>query len=345
MYSPPWQHPLIRALSSMRPQLLVLSVLVALGGCDQGGEPFAPTSADESLAPSSEAVPAALEYLPAASTSRIVFLSDRIGYQSDVYTMDPQGNNVTRLTTTFDEEAAPAVSWDNKHIAMVRVRRDAAYIQHDDIYLMDVDGSNGHWARSATYGYNLGDPSWSPDGSRLVLSVNVGGTQYLGVLNLATGTIRALAEASGGVKGFRPSYDKAGQRIVYLGNGGNTIEQVNADGTGHKIRYSAAATIPVRHPSFSPDGTKIVFDRIVGTGNNVEIFVKNLVDGSVKRLTTSAGADMEPSWSPDGSRIAFASVRSGKFQIWTMSPAGGNLVRISTGTGDAAGDYEPSWSH
>jgi Tol biopolymer transport system component len=340
MLRPSRQHSMLPSPRSTLPRLLVVAASLALGACDGANDPLAPAGEDV-LAPASEPV-ASNAALAVVTSQLIVFSSGRNDFQSDIYKMDPQGHNVTRLTYTTDSETAPAVSWDNKHIAMVRVRRDASNIQHDDIYVINTDGSNGHWARSAPYGYNLGDPSWSPDGSHLVLAVNVGGTQYLGLLHLDTGTIDAVAEGTGGVKGYQPSYDRTGQRIVYLGNGGNTVEQVNADGSGHKTRYSTPATVPVRNPTFSPDGKKIAFDRIVGTGNNVEIFVKNLLDGSVKRLTSSAGADLQPSWSPDGSRIAFASVRSGKFKIWTMSATtGGNLVRIS----NAAGDWEPEWSH
>jgi len=70
--------------------------------------------------------------------------------------------------------------------------------------------------------------------------------------------------------------------------------------------------------------------------------VKNLVDGTVKRLTTSTGADMWPSWSPDGAKIAFASFRSGKWQIWTMSSTGGSPTRI---THTANTEQMPVFSH
>ena len=57
--------------------------------------------------------------------------------------------------------------------------------------------------------------------------------------------------------------------------------------------------------------------------------MKNLVDGTVNRLTTSTGADTWPTWSPDGGKIAFSSFRSGKWQIWTMSSTGGSPTRIT----------------
>ena len=36
------------------------------------------------------------------------------------------------------------------------------------------------------------------------------------------------------------------------------------------------------------------------------------------QVTTGTSADGEPCWSPDGDTIAFASDRSGNFDIWTI---------------------------
>ncbi len=57
--------------------------------------------------------------------------------------------------------------------------------------------------------------------------------------------------------------------------------------------------------------------------------MKNVADGTLKRLTTSTGADMWPTWSPDGGKIAFSSFRSGKWQIWIMPSTGGSATRIT----------------
>jgi len=76
--------------------------------------------------------------------------------------------------------------------------------------------------------------------------------------------------------------------------------------------------------------------------DNLEIFVKNLTDGTTKRLTNSAGSDLQPSWSPDGSKIAFASRRTGQYQIWTMPASGGSPTRITHTT---TMEISPAWSH
>jgi len=69
---------------------------------------------------------------------------------------------------------------------------------------------------------------------------------------------------------------------------------------------------------------------------------RDLVDGTVKRLTTNVAADFHPTWSANGARIAFSSYRSGHSQIWTVSSTGGTQVRITQTTTE---ESQPAWSH
>lgn len=198
-----------------------------------------------------------------------------------------------------------------------------------------VSGDRGSYASP----WHLGDPSWSPDGSRLVLYIVFQGTAYLGWMDLATGQLSLINGSGVNYEGQKPSYDKSGQKIVYIGAGSKSVHQVNADGSGHKVLVSPSTY--VGRPAYSPDGKKLAYSKLVSNGDE-ELFLKNLVDGTTKRLTTSTGEDQWPSWSPDGSRIAFISRRSGTLQIWTMSATGASLLRI---THTAGTELYPQWSH
>ena len=344
MFTPKSRHASLRQRRSVLPLLLALAVPLALAACNGGDNPLAPTSepaaepvVGASVEPAAE--PAAASYVLAAGTSqRIVFESYRNG-QGDIYKMDPQGSNVAQLTKTADADMRPAWSWDNTHTALVRARQDASNISHTDIYVINADGSNGHWARPTPFPYNLTDPAWSPDGSRIVLRVSIGSSSYIGWMDVATGNVGLFNAATGGVLGYQPQYDKVGQRIIYLGSTYKTVEQMNADGSGRKTRISSATMI--LGPTFSPDGKRIAYSK-EPSDDNMEIFVKNLTDGTTKRLTNSAGSDVQPSWSPDGSKIAFASRRTGQYQIWTMPASGGSPTRITHTT---TTEVAPAWSH
>jgi eukaryotic-like serine/threonine-protein kinase len=62
---------------------------------------------------------------------------------------------------------------------------------------------------------------------------------------------------------------------------------------------------------------------------------------ALKRLTFDAGLQTDVSFSPDGRSIAYASDRSGNFDIWVQRIDGGDPVQI---TRDPSQDVQPAWS-
>ncbi|BCE02701.1 Tol-Pal system beta propeller repeat protein TolB [Marinicellulosiphila megalodicopiae] len=92
-------------------------------------------------------------------------------------------------------------------------------------------------------------------------------------------------------------------------------------------------------PSFSPDGKQIAFQST--KDGNFEIYIKNLINGEVRRLTRHRGIDTEPSWSPDGKKIVFTSDRGGSAQVYEADVATGRTVRL---TFDGKYNAKPSYS-
>ena len=65
------------------------------------------------------------------------------------------------------------------------------------------------------------------------------------------------------------------------------------------------------------------------------------LDGSdIVQLTNNAGNNEHPTWSPGGKLIAFASNRSGTYQIYIMRKDGSNVTRIT----QAGENTAPTWS-
>ena len=64
---------------------------------------------------------------------------------------------------------------------------------------------------------------------------------------------------------------------------------------------------PQNWPRLSPDGTRMAEQLIDPVRGNPDIWVENLEDGSLVRVTTATGSDLFPVWSPDGLRLAYGS--------------------------------------
>jgi Tol biopolymer transport system component len=324
----------------IRPLSLVATAVLSFAACSGDDSPLAPEDAAPSPSLTTDEATATVGAQATLITNqRIAFLSARSGTFS-VYKMDTEGNNVVRLTKTGNDVFQPEWSYNNARIAVVRSRRDEYGASNADIWLVNADGTNGHWLRPTMSLWPLKDPSWAPDGSHLLVTMYFAPNWYLAKLDVASGNVTLLHPYGGGIIGDHPSYDKAGKRITYVGAGHKTVDQVFADGSGHKVLYKTD-TYTVDLPRYSPDGGRIVFQK-GQVGVNTDVFVKNLGTGVVTKVTSSTKSDGLATWSPDGTRLAFVSWRSGAAQIYTMSSTGANVTRI-THTSTAEGS--PVWTH
>lgn len=93
-------------------------------------------------------------------------------------------------------------------------------------------------------------------------------------------------------------------------------------------------------PQISRDGERLVFSSTQHTPTS-DIYIKDVGSRVLTRLTDDPAQDVMPSLSPDGSRIAFASNRSGNWDIWVMPVTGGKAIQV---TSEGSHDLHPSWS-
>jgi Tol biopolymer transport system component len=75
------------------------------------------------------------------------------------------------------------------------------------------------------------------------------------------------------------------------------------------------------------------------------LFRANVETGEELQLTDYTN-DLDPDWSPDGERILFTTSRDGFQELYTMSPDGSNLQRLTVNEGlnDLQGVYSPDGS-
>lgn len=99
------------------------------------------------------------------------------------------------------------------------------------------------------------------------------------------------------------------------------------------LRIKPATSYPGRefHPDFSPDGNQLAFSWDGEKGDNVDVYVKLIDEGTPLRLTTDTADDICPVWSPDNRQIAFVR-RFGDGQregIYLISSLGGTERKVA----------------
>jgi hypothetical protein len=120
---------------------------------------------------------------------------------------------------------------------------------------------------------------------------------------------------------------------------------------------ATSATERHRHPTWSPDRTKIAYARGVSASNTYDIFVQDLTQPlsatNPKNLTLSAGTNEDrPAWSPDGTHIAFekgdSAIPPANRDIFVASAANGSgqtaVSDATAGTIEGAPAWDPSGS-
>lgn len=122
-------------------------------------------------------------------------------------------------------------------------------------------------------------------------------------------------------------------------DGQTDLYMTSPDGSEISRISTNAAIDSSSTPRLSPDGTKIAYSATIN--NNTDIYILEIANGFISRVTDAVEKDSAPSWSPDGQRLAFESFRDGNLEIYVTNTDGSNQTRL---TNDPAGDTNPVWS-
>lgn len=207
--------------------------------------------------------------------TRIAFVSDRAGIP-DLYVMDADGSDQTRLTFEAVEVSNPAWSPDGARIAF-----DGNNVSQDIV----VVNANGSGRGVVAGGGDIqNSPAWTADGARIVFRDFSQGTGLSSVAADGTGRVPLIADAS------QPDVSPDGARIAFVRGG--QIATAGIDGGG----AAPVTTMTGSQPAFSPDGTLIVYSRF--DGGSLELFTVPVGGGpEIKETLTAMGVhDTDADW-------------------------------------------------
>jgi len=234
-----------------------------------------------------------------------------------------------------------------------------AYVETDDpgngpwrIVTIEPDGS-GRQVLTAEPG-RYGEPAWSPDGSRLALTLTVGTeTRRIATISSDGSGLKELTHCDSPecLSDTSPVWSPDGSEIAWARMSGAHAVIPESIFVLGAARSAPETTLVLPGLSFvgglawSPDGARIAFDASEEGTKRFSIYVVDVNDGTVGRLTNcpisecSIG-DLHPSWAPDGSRIVFA--RDG--DLYLMNANGSDVRRLYSCRPSCTAAMEPVWS-
>jgi dipeptidyl aminopeptidase/acylaminoacyl peptidase len=89
-----------------------------------------------------------------------------------------------------------------------------------------------------------------------------------------------------------------------------------------------------RNPRYSPDGTHVVYQRLVD--GQWDLWLLEIASTKTRPLTTSPFNEREPDFAADGRSVVFTSDRTGHYCLWSVTVEGGIETQLTEEPGDAA---------
>ena len=265
---------------------------------------------------------------PQPEVGPIVFTSTRDG-KEQIYAMNEDGSNITRITRSDFSNFNPRWSRDGKSI--VFNSRRSANIHFRAIVMADANGDNervllehGLW------------PVFSPTGDKIAFSYDTllpgFGTPYdIVIYDLKTDETYMFKKDSSSndiINDWSPNgkYLLITKRITKLINQkSETHHQIFLIDVETGIEIQLAGGRFCNWGKFSPDGRAIVFACSDSSTGGRDIFTINIDGSNKKNLTKSPGMhEFSATWSSDGRKIAYLAADEGfsRYHIFIINSDG-----------------------
>ena len=303
-----------------------------------------PAADPETTASSSGPPPSTAVALPQSATplpDSVVISPRLVNGVMNLYAVDSATGRTTQLTDVGGQTEAPTISPDRRTVVYIAIQADGT----GQLHVAGADGSGDRPLFAAPppgCDRVMFRPAWNPvEPDQIAMNcLDQAGRFSLSIMRL-DGTV--LATPPVGQEMFDDlTFSPDGRTLAFWagpksGGGSGSIYTMPADGSAPPTRITDGGAGTDADPIFSPDGTQIIFRRIVDgpVRKNTELFLVRPDGTELRPIAPHAGDDQDPAWSPDGKQIAFNSTRSdtdadsGINHVLIMNADGTGIHRLS----------------
>jgi len=241
---------------------------------------------------------------------------------SPIDVIRPDGSLLAQIAT----DGRLTLSWspDGREIAYATSESPNALL------VVAPDGSSRHLVIAAQPNGIVGDVTWSPDGTRLLLTLAVPpppplADQHTQLFTLDPTTLALRRLTSDDAEHTQPSWSANGTKLTFVKTerGSQRIWVMNADGS-----QTRSVTRGIE-PSLSTDGSRVLFVR------NGRLLVSPSRGGRAHALRSGSF----PAWSANGRLVAYLFHGA----LWTMRPDGTHPRRLLGSSRTAPLSGPPTW--
>ena len=264
----------------------------------------------------------------------IAFHSNREG-NNEIYVMNPDGSDQTRLTTNSRNDVRPDVSPNGRQVVFVSNRIIPLDNPTGDfeIFVMNSDGDEDS-VRQLTFNETDDSwPRWSPNGRWIAFHSNVDGNYEIYVIRPDRTDLTRVTEYTG-LDQF-PEWSPNGKHLAIRRD--TDLYVIDLDGSSSPVQLTDEAIGFNQMASWSPDGKKLAFLStregyasvfVTDADCNCQINLTPKPDG----VPASAWSSRAPAWSRDGRHIYFTARRpgvDGNENLFVMNADGTGVTQLT----------------